>query len=701
MGFICGIDTGGTFTDCVTIDEDGRVTTAKSSSTPGDFSRGILDVLGVAAADLGLERREFLGSIEAVFHGTTVATNAIVERKGVKTALLATAGHGEALSIMRGGRTAGLSPDEYLKVSRARKPDPIVPRALVGEIDERIDVRGDVIVPLDEERARGVIRRLVAKDVRSIGVCLLWSFRNPEHEQALGRLIEEEAPEDVYVTLSHELIPKWGEYERSAGTAINGYIGPLVRDYLRDLQARAGEEGLDAPILVMKAGGGLGLASHVIDVAVNTIGSGPVAGVTGSARFAGSLEHDNVICADMGGTTFDVGIIVGAQTSRRSWSVMSQYEYHLPQVDVRSMGSGGGSIVWIDPVSKALRVGPRSAGADPGPVAYGRGGTEPTVTDADLALGILDEKNFLGGQMRLSRELAVAALARISGELSLDPIELAAGVVRIVDGQMAELIRQMTVESGYDPRDFVVFAYGGAGPTHGVGFASELGAQAVVVPLLELGSLWSAYGVASSDLVELVERTDIMAYPFQLDELNGTLAELEAKALGRLAEQGVPESAAAVARSAFLRYIPQLNEVSVPLPGGELAEEEMEALVAAFSERYEQLYGKGSSVPGAAIELVTVSVEARGRLDAQSRIRNRLAVEPPDRSRAREASGGRDVYWPQAGAWLATSIFAGADLAPGDELVGPALAELRHTTITIPPGHVGRIDEFGNCVITF
>jgi N-methylhydantoinase A len=700
MGFICGIDTGGTFTDCVVIDEQGRVTTAKASSTPGDFSRGILDSLTIAAGELGIDRRTFLTQVDAIFHGTTVATNAMVERTGVRTALLSTAGHSDALSMMRGGRTAGLSPDEYLRVSRARKPDPIVPRALNGEIEERIDARGQVIVPLDEEKARAVIRRLLERDVRSIGVCLLWSFRNPAHEKTIGRLIREEAPDDIYVTLSHELIPKWGEYERAAGTAINGYIGPLVKDYLSDLEMRANEEGLDGPVFVMKAGGGLGLASHVTDVAVNTIGSGPVAGVTGSARFAAEMGHADVICADMGGTTFDVGMIVGGQTVRRSWSVMSQYEYHLPQVDVRSVGAGGGSVIWIDPVSRALRVGPKSAGANPGPVSYGRGNEHPTVTDADLVLGILDEKNFLGGQMPLSRDLAEQAIGKLAAELELDAIELAAGVVKIVDGQMAELIRQMTVESGYDPRDFVVFAYGGAGPTHGVGFASELGAQAVIVPLMELGSLWSAYGVASSDLVELVEQTDIMLYPFDLGHLNESLEELEARACGRLVDQGVEQADIVVTRDAFLRYIPQLNEVSVPLSDKELTVDSMNEFVEAFGERYERLYGKGSSVPGAAIELVTLSIEARGRLRAQSRIRGMLTGRSARRSRAVPA-GRREVFWPTEGSWLPSRIFSGNDLSQGDELPGPSLAELRHTTIAIPPGFVGRIDTLGNCVITF
>ena len=697
MGYICGIDVGGTFTDCVVVDDAGNVTVAKASSTPGDFARGMLDVLDVAAERLEIEPAEFLPQVSALFHGTTVATNAMVERKGVTSGMVMTAGHGDGLRIMRGaGRTAGLSPEEYLQISRAGKPDPIVKRRNTIEVHERVDAKGQVVVELDEDDAREKVRRLLGRGVRSIGVCLLWSFRNPDHELRLREIIEEEAEDEVYVTLSHELIPKWGEYERGAGTAINGYIGPLVRDYVLDLRQKIGERGMAGPILIMQAGGGLAEATRVVDVAVQTIGSGPVAGVAGSSRFGKEVGQPNVICTDMGGTTFDVGLVVDGAPIRRPSSILQQYEYSLPQVDVRSVGAGGGSIAWVDPVSKALRVGPQSAGADPGPAAYGKGGTEATVTDANVVLGLIDPDNFLGGEMKLDAERAREALGRLAAEVGMETTELAAGIVQIVEAQMAELIRQMTVQSGYDPRDFVVYAYGGAGPTHGVGYAAELGAKAVVVPLLDLGAVWSAYGVASSDLVELVERTDIMRQPFDLDRLNATLEEAAEAAERRLLEQGVDATQVRVERRAYVRYTAQINEVDVILDDGPLDEAGAERMLERFEQRYEQLFGKGSGFAGAGVEVVTVSAEARGRLAAQEAVKPQpsAAADGPPRE-----TGRREVFWPRERKAIDSAIVAGDSLAPGHEVEGPAVIELPHTTIPIPPGYKAVVDELGDCVI--
>ncbi len=697
MAYICGIDVGGTFTDCVVVDDEGTVTLAKSSSTPGDFAQGMLDAMGVAAGRLGIPEDEFLGQVSALFHGTTVATNAMVERKGVDSAMVMTVGHGDGLRIMRGaGRTAGLSPEEYLQISRASKPEPIVPRRRTVEVHERVDAKGQIVVELDEDDARGKIRALLGRGVRSVGVCLLWSFRNPAHELRVRELVEEEADGEVYVTLSHELIPKWGEYERAAGTAINGYIGPLVRDYVLDLREKIGERGMNGPILIMQAGGGLAEAGRVVDVAVQTIGSGPVAGVAGSSRFGAQVDHPNVICTDMGGTTFDVGLVVEGSPIRRASSILQQYEYSLPQVDVRSVGAGGGSIAWVDPVSKALRVGPQSAGADPGPAGYGKGGTEPTVTDANVVLGYIDPDNFLGGEMKLDAERSREALGVLAKEVGMETTELAAGIVQIVEAQMAELIRQMTVQSGYDPRDFVVYAYGGAGPTHGVGYAAELGAKAVIVPLLDLGAVWSAYGVASSDLVELVERTDIMRRPFDLDRLNATLEEAAKVAEERLLEQGVGAGDVEIIRRAFVRYTAQINEVDVILNDGPVDEAGAERIVARFAERYEQLYGKGSGFAGAGIEIVTVSAEARGRLAAQSAVKA-LPGEKPDGPP--QETGRREVFWPRQRQAIESAIVAGESLGPGHEVEGPAVIELPHTTIAVPPGYKAVVDELGDCVI--
>jgi len=698
MAYICGIDVGGTFTDCVVIDDAGTVTAAKSSSTPGDFASGMFNALDAAAAKLGIAPDVFLPQVSALFHGTTVATNAMVERKGVKGAMLMTAGHGDALHIMRGaGRTAGLSPEQYLQVSTADKPAPIVPRRLIGEIHERVDAKGEVVVELDEGRAREVVRHLVDRGAQSIGVCLLWSFRNPDHEQRLAGLIRDEAGEDVYVTLSSDLIPKWGEYERAAGTAINGYIGPLVKEYLHDLRRRATDRGMTGPILVMQASGGLAEAGRVADVALQTIGSGPVAGITGSSQFGRETAAPNIICTDMGGTTFDVGLVVEHSPVRRPTSVLQQYEYSLPQVDVRSVGAGGGSIASLDAVSGALRVGPESAGARPGPAAYGLGGTDATVTDADVVLGYIDPDNFLGGAMRLDPGLAEAAVERLADELGMPTVELASGIVRIVEAQMAELIRQMTVQSGYDPRDFVVYAYGGAGAAHGVGFASELGARAVIVPLLDLGAVWSAYGVASSDLVELVERTDIMRRPFDLGRLNGLLDELSAAASGRLADQGVAAEDVTITRRAFLRFTAQINEVDVVLDDGPVDAAGAELMVERFAQRYEALYGKGSGFAGAGVELVTVSAEARGRLRSQPGPGE--LPPPPVNDGEPRWTGTRSAYWPQRGESLPTAVIDGTSLGVGHAVDGPAIIELPHTTLVVPPGYTATVDSYGNCVI--
>jgi N-methylhydantoinase A len=398
----------------------------------------------------------------------------------------------------------------------------------------------------------------------------------------------------------------------------------------------------------------------------------------------------------MGGTTFDVGLVVDGSPVRRASSILQQFEYSLPQVDVRSVGAGGGSIAWVDPVSKALRVGPQSAGADPGPAGYGKGGTEPTVTDANVVLGYIDPDNFLGGEMKLDGERSRAAVAKVAGEVGMETTEMAAGIVQIVEAQMAELIRQMTVQSGYDPRDFVVYAYGGAGPTHGVGYASELGAQSVIVPLLDLGAVWSAYGVASSDLVELVERTDIMREPFDLDRLNAALDEASAAAGQRLLEQGVDATEVTIERRAFVRYTAQINEVDVVLDDGPVDEAAAKRMVERFAERYEQLYGEGPGFSGAGIEVVTVSAEARGRLAAQSAIRP-LQGERPDGPPTE--TGRREVFWPRERRAVDSAIVAGASLGPGHEVPGPAVIELPHTTIAVPPGYKAVVDDLGDCVI--
>ena len=405
-------------------------------------------------------------------------------------------------------------------------------------MSERVDCKGDVVVELNEEEAERSIRRLVAKRVEAIAICFLWSFKHPAHERRVKAMVEELAP-GVFVCCSVDLVPRWGEYERTAATVINAYLGPVTASYMDRVGRRVGGAGLATPVQVMQCGGGVVPASEAARKPLLTLDSGPVAGVLASQFLGEVLGQKNVIATDMGGTSFDVGLVHDGAPVASYQSVVNQYEYFVPRIDIRSIGSGGGSIIWLDESSGSLRVGPVSAGADPGPVCYGRGGQQPTVTDAALVLGYLDPGQFLGGRLRLDREAALASLAPLASRLGLGVVETASGAARVVEHQMADLIRKVTVQKGYDPRDFVVFAYGGAGPVHAGVYARELGAQSVIVPLGGVCSLWSALGAAAADLLHIHETVDILANPFEPARVNAVFAQLEEQGVAQLREDAV------------------------------------------------------------------------------------------------------------------------------------------------------------------
>jgi N-methylhydantoinase A len=503
MQYFCGVDTGGTFTDCVVMDEHGQITIAKSPSTPQDFAEGFFHALAVAATKLDLTLSQLMQQTRLLLHGTTVGTNAIVQLQGAKTGLITTRGHGDALIIMRSvGRSAGLPIEKLLHVSRHQKPTPIIPRTLIQEVSERVDWKGEVFLPLNVDEARTAIQYLLDQQVEAIAISFLWGFINPTHELAVKRMVQEMSP-STFVTCAHELIAKPGEYERTAATAINCFIGPGSSGYLQRVQERAKALGYQQPLLIMQASGGVATASDAAAKPLFTIGSGPVGGVIGSKFLADMLGHENVIASDVGGTSFDVGIISGGRSLTASETIIHQYTFFMPQLDIQSIGSGGGSIIWIDELSGTMKVGPQSAGADPGPACYNRRGTEPTITDANLILGYLNPDNFLGGTFTLDKNSSLRAMQQIAERLQMDVVEAASGAVQIVEFHMADLMRQMTVQRGLDPRDFVVYAYGGGGPAHAVSYARELGCRTVVVPLGSVASTWSALGIQSADLLHV------------------------------------------------------------------------------------------------------------------------------------------------------------------------------------------------------
>jgi N-methylhydantoinase A len=696
MPYIVGIDTGGTFTDCVVMDADGRIVTAKAGSTPDDFSEGVMESLRLAAERLSLTTEALLSDTARLALGTTVGTNAMLQRRGARVGLITTKGHRDVIHIMRGARgVPGLNNVQVLHFPESGKPDPIVPKPFIAEVSERVDCKGQVVVELNEDEAEAAIRKLVARGVESIAICFLWSFKHAEHERRVKAMAERLAP-GVFVCCSADLIPRWGEYERTVATVLNAYLGPVMSHYLGRLESRAQTAGLRYPLQVMQCGGGVIPAAESARRAFLTLDSGPVAGVLASQYLGQIIGHKHIIATDMGGTSFDVGLVRDGEPVASYQSVVHQYEYFVPRIDIRSIGSGGGSIVWVDDVSGTLRVGPISAGAMPGPACYDRGGSQPTVTDADLLLGYLDADYFLGGRLPLDRGRARATFEAIATRVGLGLTETAAGAVRVVEHQMADLIRKATVQKGYDPRDCVVYAYGGAGPVHAGVYARELGAQGVVVPLGGLCSLWSALGAASADLLHIYEAVDIQPSPFEPARVAAHFSALEAQGRAQLSADGIEPAQARYARSADIRYKGQINEVEVPVPPGALDAAALARLVGDFHRRYETVYGRGAGFHEARVEIVTYRVRASA-VSAKPRV---VAAREGERAPAPEAQAGqRPVYWSELGDFHATSILWGERLVPGNVVPGPAIIQVPDTTIVVHPFETARLDPYGNVLI--
>lgn len=695
MSLICGIDIGGTFTDCVVIDPgDGSVSIHKTASTPPNFADGLFAALGLAASERRIPVAELTANIALLAHGTTVATNALVERRGARVGLLATAGHGDAPIIMRTvGRVAGLPVADVLRFSAAAKPDPLVPRRLIREVDERIDRDGNVIVELDEEGVELAVRDLVDAGIDCLAIAFLWSFKAPAHEQRAREIARDIAP-DLFITCSSELMPVIGEYERTVAAIVNNHVGPETADYLDTVEKQIG--GLGGPFLIMQCNGGLTGLGHAKRAPVHLLQSGPVGGVVGSQFLGEAMGYRNIIATDMGGTTFDVGLVVDGELIRTSTTVVNQYEYFVPTVDVKSIGAGGGSIATYDEVTGSLRVGPESAGAYPGPVCYGRGGTRATVTDADLVLGVLDPTYFLGGQLELDVAGALEAVEAVGAPLGLDPYETAAGIVAIADHRMADLIRQRSIERGYDPRDFVVFTYGGAGPVHAAMYARELGARQVVVPLASAASVWSALGVGSSDVIHVYQRSQIIPVPGDPAELVQYRSELQAQALEDLEAEGFAGEDIQLDWSADMRHRSQLHVIEVPFPEGDVDGPAVEALLERFERLYERVFGSGTAFREAGVEVVMLRCTATGRVRKPV-----LTTEPaePHEPPAAARGGTRDVYWGELARHEPTAVFFGDELTRGSHVEGPAVIEMPVTTVVARPGDSASVDGYGSIVM--
>ncbi|MBI4285097.1 MAG: hydantoinase/oxoprolinase family protein [Chloroflexi bacterium] len=694
MSYTIGIDIGGTFTDCYIIDDKGAVAYDKAPSTPQDFSIGVSEAVKATAEWLDKSLPELLRETSLFVHSCTVATNALINYSGAKTGLITTMGFEDIILIMRAwGRIAGLSDTEIAHVARTNKPEPIVPKRLIKGVRERVDFRGRVIAPLFREDVVKAVQELVSEGVESIAVSLLWSFANPSHEQQIREIVKDLNP-DIPVTISSEISPLLGEYERTATAAINSYLMPVVSSYFDALEHSLKSNGLRHPPLIMQAYGGSLPIATARTQAVTTIAAGPAGGVLASQYLAETLGYKNVITSDVGGTSFDVGLIYDGHAEMTPDLIVNQYVIQTPRIQVESIGAGGGSIAWLEPVSGLLRVGPKSAGAVPGPVCYDRGGTEPTVTDADVVLGYIDPDYFLGGRIKLNARKAYEALEkRIARRLGITPEEAAAAIYDIINARMAGLLRKMTIEKGYDPRACVLFAFGGAGPAHAGIYAEELGIKDMVVPIT--AAVQCAMGAALSDVVHTYMVSERVPVETALSTVNSRLAELEAMARRDLTADGFEAKDIALRRYVGMSYRLQVHDLLVPAPAGPVTKEDLHQLTNEFERVYERTYGQGAGQRSAGIQVTCLKVEGIGKI--YKPVMAKRPLGEPNASKA--VKGRRPAFFRRLNKFTDTDVYDMARLQPGNTISGPAIIETTVTTIVIHPGQEARVDGYLNVLM--
>jgi N-methylhydantoinase A len=683
--YTVAVDIGGTFTDVVAFDErTGRTAVGKTLTTPADLQRGVLAGLADAAGNLGMDLPALLAGAARMVHATTQSSNAVFAFAGARTAVLTTRGFGDTLLIMRAtGRVAGLSVFERHHYRATDKPRLLADERDIFEIPERVDHRGRVVVPLDEDAVRTAAREIRGRGYRAVAVAYLFAHQNPAHEKRTAELIAEAAPE-LYLSVSSDVAPVIGEYERSATTLFNAYVGPVIAGYLARLEAALAAAGLKQKLLVVQANGGVTTAAQVVPIF--TVESGPAAGVVGAAHLARSLGRPNVIATDVGGTTFKVALIRDGEWGYSRETVLNQYQLRLPMVDVASIGAGGGSIAWVD--GRRLRVGPRSAGADPGPACYALGGVEPTVTDADVVLGYLSPDRFLGGRMPLDPDRARESIrTRVADALyEGDALAAAAGIRQVVDSQMADLIRKVTLERGYDPREFAMMAYGGCGPAHACSYGVDAGAAEIIVPFF--ATVHSAFGAALSDVRFSVRHSEPIVLPIDATRLEAIYRRMEERGARELAAAEVPAARRIYRRWVEARFRRQVHHVRIDAPAA-FDETAVAALAPAFEREYERLYGPGSALKDAGIELVNYGVDAIGIVEKPALECIAPGLRPSPRTE-------RPVWCPRRREMRPTPIYDGPSLAADTELTGPAVIEHPGTTIVVLDGQRVRIDEWRN-----
>jgi N-methylhydantoinase A len=665
-GFRVSADIGGTFTDFVFEDEAGHTHIGKVPTTPQNPSRGVLDGLNAQFTDLS--------DIDFFVHGTTVGLNAFLERRGARVLLLMTAGVSDSYTIARGHRT-------QLYQVQYRKPAQLVPRRDVHEVRERLAWDGAVVEPLNEDDLKAVIDTVKREGVSAVAICFLHAFTNPAHEHRAREILRTALP-DVSISLSSDIAREWREYERASSVTMDAYVAPVVELYLKTLRAELSKAGMDKTIHVMRSNGGVMTDRKARDQPISTLLSGPVGGAIGCVQLSRDTGRANLLGVDMGGTSFDLTLVIDGKPQLSTEASLEGLPLLMSVVDIHTIGTGGGSIAWIE--AGGLRVGPKSAGSQPGPACYGRGGTEPTVTDANLYLGRLASNSLLGGKMSLDTDATSRAMTKLAEPLGISELDLAEGILAISNAKMADAMRTITVEKGIDPREFTLVAFGGAGPMCAVELAYELEIGEILIP--RFPGTFSAWGMLQSDI-----RSDFTANFFvpadQVDPavMRKVCQSLQDQGRALLEEEHVAPEDMIYALAADVRYIGQENTLSIPFSADSQASDILKAFHAAHERRF------GHAQPNNPVEFVNLRLAAVGRL---ARERQPFASTP---QAASPVIGERDVIF--AGQTVRANIFNRDLFTDQTRYAGPAVIEEQSATTFVPPGYAFRLDDWGNLLI--
>jgi len=686
MRYKIGIDVGGTFTDFLVSDELGNAEVFKVLSTPRDPSEGVYKGLQEIADAKGLSLSELLGSVEIIVHGTTITTNAVLTGKGAKTGFITTKGFRDVLNMRR-----GLKEDQY--ETKYGPPAALVPRKLIQVVEERTDCEGKELTPVNVEdvyRAIDVFRR---QGVESIAVSFIFSFFNPMHEKLVGKMLEETL-DGVYVSLSSDILPQVRFYERNSTVALNAYVGPKLKGYLTNLLDKLKAGSFAGSLLIMQSNGGVMSPEVAMRFASNTLLSGPAGGPTAGLYYGNIHELKNIITVDMGGTSFDACLVKDGVPTISTEASMARHRLASPVIDMHTIGAGGGSIAWIDS-GNLLQVGPQSAGADPGPVCYGLGGTEPTVTDADLLLGYLDADYFHGGRMKLDLDNVRRAMKeKVADKLGMTEVEAASGIYRIVNSNMAAGLRVVSVARGYDPREFALICAGGAGPIHAGMIARELDIPMIIIP--KGSSVFCAAGMLMSDLRHDYVRTYATSVSkVDFARVNELFKEMKEEAELTLAQEGIPTEKTVINYSVDLRYEGQFNEVEVGLPENSQREGvtsfDISHALREFHKKHDKLYGY--SLPGAPAELINLRVTGRGITEKPSYKQTNYRGTDPSAAykRSRRAFFGNE--------FVDVPVYDGLKMGYGNLVKGPAIIEEPTTTIVVTEKHDLTCDKYDNYIM--